>query len=309
MNDFHEKLIRARALSRKHLGGKITFFLPGMFRQNGQTGLYPAISITGGSCELSCDHCGGKILKSMIATPSPDILVERCLNLAEKGNLGVLLSGGCRADGTMPWHDFLPAIETIKSKTGLFVSVHCGLVDEATATALKNAGVDQALIDVIGDDRTFQSIYHVPFGVDRIDEAMAALEKAGLAMVPHIVCGIDNGNIHGEYKAVDMISRYDISQLVIVSLMRINGTRMASASPPAAEQVADIIAEARFKLPHIPISLGCARRRGDVRMEELAIEAGVNRMALPSDEAVLMAQAHHLDIEFQPTCCSVTISR
>jgi uncharacterized radical SAM superfamily protein len=307
MLDIQQRRDTARILSWQNLGKRITFFLPGMFRLNGHTGRYPAISITGPSCDLKCDHCGAKILADMFPAPSPQRLLDRCRALSRQGHLGVLISGGCRPDGTLPWHDFLPAIEAIKNETDLFVSIHCGLVDVQGALALKQAGVDQALIDVIGDDQTFQGVYHVTFGVERIAAAMEALEKARLPMVPHIVCGIDNGRIRGEYKAVEVASRYDISQLVIVALMPLSGTAMASAAAPQAEQVVDIIAEARIHLPHTPISLGCARQRGNSRLEELAIEAGINRMALPSEEALARARAYSLDIRYQPTCCSVPV--
>lgn len=305
MNNLQQRLERAREISWEHLGKSITFFLPGMFRLNGHTGRYPALSITGDECALRCDHCQGKILSSMIDTSTPQSMISKCQDLARQGHLGVLLSGGCGDDGRMPWREFLPAIETIKKTTNLFISVHCGLVDLPTARQLKQVGVDQALIDVIGDDTTFQTIYHVPFGVERIAAALQALETADLPMVPHIVCGIGYGHIRGEYDAVEMISRFDIAQLVIVSLMRIPGTPTARALPPGAEQVADIIAEARIKMPRIPISLGCARQRGNSRLEELAIDAGINRMALPSEEALARAKAYGLEIQFQPTCCSV----
>ncbi len=308
MGKLKQRLETARALSWENLGRRITFYLPGMFRLNGHTGRYPALSITGADCALQCDHCQGKILSGMVSAATPEHLVAQCRQLAQKGHLGVLISGGCDAQGRMPWKEFLPAIAAIKQTTGLFVSVHCGLVDPATADRLKQAGVDQALIDVIGDDATFQSIYHVPFGVERIASAMAALSAAQIPMVPHIVCGIGYGRIQGEYKAVEMISRFDIAQLVVVALMRIPGTPAASAAPPRAEQVADIIAEARMQMPETPISLGCARQRGNTLLEELAIDAGINRMALPSEEALARAKGYGLEMQFQPTCCSVTDS-
>ena len=305
MRDFHQRLDTARGISWSNLGKRITFFLPGMFQLNGHRGRYPAISITGSGCALNCDHCRGKILATMLAAESSQGLVELCRKLAGQGQQGVLISGGCRPDGTLAWRQFLPAIEAIKAQTDLFVSVHSGLVDPDTARDLKNAGVDQALIDVIGDDRTLQSVYHLPFGVDRIVAAMEALAAAGLPMVPHIVCGIDHGRIVGEYQAVKMIAPFDVAQVVIVSLMRLSGTPMAGVCLPEAEQVADIIAETRFRLPDVAISLGCARQRGNTRLEELAIEAGINRMALPSEAAVARADAYGLDIRYQPTCCSV----
>lgn len=285
---------------------RVTFYLPGMFYLDGVTGKYPALSITGDHCALSCDHCCGKILQSMTPVTTPEALLDTCLRLADSGQHGVLLSGGCDMRGELPWEEFLPTIAQIKARTDLIVSVHCGLVDEGVARGLKGAGVDQALIDVIGDDATFQKIYHVPFGVDRIDSALYALSQAGLPMIPHIVCGINYGEIVGEFQAVDMLSHYNIEQLVFVSLMRIPGTPAAHATPPEAAEVAKVISHARKMLPSTRLSLGCARQRGNIELEKLALEAGVDRMALPSEEAVEHARSLGLTIRFQKTCCSVS---
>jgi uncharacterized radical SAM superfamily protein len=276
-----------------------------MFRLDSVTGKYPAISITGGECALGCDHCQGAILSSMIYAQSADQLVSQCRRLAEKGNHGVLISGGCNAEGRLPWERFLRAIEKIKTETDLFISVHSGLVDEQDAFRLKQAGVDQALIDVIGDDETFKSVYHLPFGVSRIEASMTSLQRAGIPIVPHIVCGIHYGKMRGEKNAVAMISRFEVQQVVIVSLMTIPGTRMEKMHSPAPEAVASIIAEVRFAMPQVPVSLGCARQRGNSSLEVMAIEAGVNRLALPSEEAVEKAEAYGLNIRYQKTCCSV----
>lgn len=306
MSEFEQRLRAARELSWHHFGRKIVFFLPGMFVVNGVRGKYPAISITGTKCTLMCDHCRGKLLESMLQAPTPEKLVALCLELDRKGNDGVLISGGCDPWGRLPWKRFLAAIKEIRQRTGLYISVHSGLVDDDDPAALKQAGVDQALIDVIGDDGTFNKMYHVPFGIERIRDAMASLQRAGLPMVPHIVCGLDYGVFKGEGRAVDMIADFRVEQLVIISLMGIPGTPACGAVSPEAEAVADLIARARMKMPATLISLGCARKRGDYRLETLAIDAGVNRMALPSDEAIAWARHLGLEIHFQKTCCSVT---
>lgn len=302
---FAERLAAARELSWRRHGKAITFYLPGMFRLDNATGRYPALSITGDVCALECDHCRGRILSSMIDADSADRLVSRCRRLAAKGNVGVLISGGCNDQGRLPWDRFLAAIATIKGETGLFVSVHGGLVDDADARGLKQAGVDQVLIDVIGDDQTLQSVYHLPFGMERIAASMASLQRAGIPMVPHIVCGLHYGRMRGEKNAVAMISRFRVQQVAIVSLMPLPGTPMENMRPPAPEAVADIIAEARLAMPHVPLSLGCARQRGNRRLEVLAVDAGVNRLALPSEAAVERAQSYGLDIGYRETCCSV----
>jgi len=254
---------------------------------------------------LRCDHCQGKLLESMIPADDPDALFEKCLALERTGCCGVLISGGCDRDGCLPWEPFLPAIRAVKEKTRLFISVHAGFIRENDAAGLKQAGVDQALVDVIGDDETLQRVYHVPFGVERIAAGLEALQTAGVPIVPHIVCGIDYGRMRGEQKALDIVAPFKVEQVVVLSLMGIPATPVQRVDPPRAEAVAELIALARFKLPETLISLGCARPRGSRRLEVLAVDAGVNRMALPSDEAVERARSYGLDIRYQKTCCSV----
>jgi len=305
MGDFEKKLKRAGTVSRENLGEEIVFYLPGMFSYNGLKGAYPAVSITGDRCALMCDHCQARILAPMPATTSPDELIETCSRLAQGGCLGVLISGGCDAEGRLPWKRFIPAIRTIKQKTGLYISIHSGLVDAKTARALKAAGVDQALMDIIGDEATYRRVCHVNFGVERILASLSALAEAQLPAVPHVICGLNRGRMKGEMKALEMVSGFPIEQLVIVSLMAIRGTPFEGINTPGAEAVADIIAEARFLMPRVRMSLGCARTRGDEALELMALDAGINRMALPSDAAIDRAKALGLNIRYQRTCCSV----
>jgi len=304
-----ERLRAAREKSWEVFGKKLTFYVPGMIVCDGVCGRYQAISITGEACVLQCEHCRGELLRSMIHADTPRALVDQCVQLAERGNHGVLVSGGCDRNGRLPWEPFLPAIREVKDRTDLLVSVHSGLVDPATACRLKEAGVDQALIDVVGDDDTYRSVCHVPFGVSKIVSTLEALEGAGLEIVPHVVCGLHFGEIRGEARALQLISRFDVSLLVIVSVMKLPGKSGARFGPVRAEAIAEIITEARLLMPEVSISLGCARQRGNRRMETLAIDAGVNRMALPSDEAVEHARGHGLELRFQPTCCSVSEDR
>ncbi|MCF8128010.1 MAG: radical SAM protein [Deltaproteobacteria bacterium] len=303
-----KQLKTARQTSWINLGKQIIFYLPGMFSYDGVKGRYPGISITGSDCALSCDHCGAKILKTMIPAEDPANLVQKCIQLEKKGNHGVLLSGGCSKEGKLPWQEFVDAISAIKEKTNLFISIHSGVIGYKEAVALKKAGVDQALIDVIGNDETYRKVYHVPFGVAEIEKTMAALAQAGLPTIPHVVCGLDYGRITSEEAALEMISRFSVEQLVIVSLMPLTGTKMERAVPPDAHEVAHIIATARTLMPETVVSLGCARQRGNLLMETLAIDAGINRMALPSEGAILRAKHHGLEIHYQKTCCSVPIN-
>ncbi len=193
MQRLDERLIRAREMSWKRFGEEITFYLPGMFSYNGLSGEYPAISITGSHCALHCDHCQSKTLEPMIFAEKPDILIEKCLDLARKGRLGVLISGGCDREGRLSWKGFISAISEVKRDTDLYISIHCGLIDYPMARDLKEAGVDQALIDVIGDDETYHRVYHVDFGVSRIESSLESLQKASYPSFPISYAGSTMG--------------------------------------------------------------------------------------------------------------------
>ena len=297
---------RAWEVTRDNHGDSFTFYLPGMIRYGSMRGLYPAISLTGDRCQLLCEHCKGLLLKPMIKATDPEVLVTKCLNLARSGHSGVLLSGGSDLQGKLPWKGFCPAISRIRSQTSLFISVHSGILDFSTAAALKQAGVDQALIDVMGDDETAQKIYHLN-GLQKVIASLESLFKSGMDVVPHVVAGLLNGKMHGEYEALNIIRRFGPSALVIVVISPLKGTPLEGVAPPSPVEVARLIARARLLMPHAALSLGCERprtRQGQV-MEELAIQAGATRMAVWTTETVETAVNLGLKPLFQPTCCSV----
>lgn len=304
---FEKLLQKARETSWKIFGKKITFYLPGMIRYGNETGLYPAISVTGKNCELKCEHCNGRVLEPMISATTPESLVEVCLRLNEKGYIGCLLSGGSDLNGVVPWDKFIDAIAEIKKRTKLSVSIHTGIISLETAKRLKDAGVDQALIDVIGDDETVRRVYHLENGTSLIYDSLKALHTAGIPMVPHIVVGLSYGEIKGEIKAIGMLREFNLKALVIVVFTPFKDTPMELIIPPPPKEIAKVIALARINLPDTLISLGCERNRGrdGFETEVFAIDAGINRIAIQSDYAIKRAQEYGLEINYQKTCCSI----
>lgn len=302
-----QKLKNAFQTSRKYRGNSVKFFLPGMFNFYGDTGKYGAISLTETSCSLQCEHCKGNILKTMPATPEPQDLISLAQKLWDQGEIGILLSGGCDPEGRLPWEKFTSTIKEIKNTTGLLVSVHSGFATEKQAKLLKEADVDQALIDVIGDKTTLHKVYHLHGGLDFMKRALANLKNADLEIIPHIVCGIDYGQIKGELAALALTEAIDPALLVIVSLMKFKGGPMADVSLPEAEDVLEIILAARDLMPEVETSLGCARPKGSQKLEALALRAGINRIAIPSLKTIELAKELGLDVSFHKTCCSVDL--
>lgn len=300
-------LDRAWHLSRSRFGNRLTVYIPGMFVVDGTRGKYRAVSITGTRCDLDCEHCKGHLLRTMPSAEDPESLVRLGLEAQARGDYGMLITGGCDSSGKLPWDRFLPAIRTLKQGTDLTLTVHAGQVDAEEAAALKRAGVDQALVDVMGDDETVREVYHLSEGTVQIQRTLDALAAAELEIVPHILFGIHFGRERGETNALRMLKAYPLAKYVIVVIMPFRNTPMAGVSVPEPERVARFLAEARLELPHARASLGCARPRGRYRheLDLLAVKAGINSLALPSEPAVTYATQNGLEVIYRQTCCSL----
>lgn len=300
-------LDQAWKLSRERHGNRLTAHIPGMFVVNGTRGRYRAVSITGAGCDLGCEHCRGKLLVSMPAADEPEKLLALGREAAARGDAGMLITGGCDAHGRLPWRDFLPVIAELKETTDLFISAHPGMIDARTARSMKRAGVDQALVDVIGDEDTARKVYHLADGTRGILQTLDSLADAGLEIVPHILFGLHYGKLRGEKAAAAILNNYPLKKYVVVALMPFKGTPMEDVTPPEVEEVVRFLAETRLELPHLLASLGCARPRGLYRrrLDPLAIRAGVNSIALATESALDLAAAMGLEIERKPTCCSL----
>ncbi|MEW6350908.1 MAG: radical SAM protein [Thermodesulfobacteriota bacterium] len=294
-------------LSRAYHGNSLSVHMPGMFVVNGRRGKYRAVSITGTQCELNCEHCKGSLLKTMAHACSGDSLYRLGMEAHARGDLGMLVSGGCDSTGRLPWQEFLPAIRRLKQNTNLVITVHAGTVDAGTAAALKEAGTDQALVDVIGDEETARQVYHLPAGTAGIRGTLEALRAANLEVVPHIVFGLHYGEEKGEWQALRMLSDFPLTRYVVVVLTPMKGTPMAGVTPPGPVDVARFLARARIELPGLKAHLGCARPRGRYRREldVQAIRAGINAIAIPCDAALEEAEAMGLEISVTEGCCSL----
>jgi len=285
---------------------QMKFYLPGMFNFLGERGLYPAISITGADCQLNCAHCQGKILKEMIPAITPEALVEICLQLEQAGNIGCLISGGSDLKGQLPWKGFARAIREIKNKTKLKISIHTGIIDQDTAFVLKEAGVDQVLIDVIGADETLREVYNLNLKTNCIYNSIEYLYKAGHCVIPHILIGIHYGEIIGEYNALNMLKKFPLTNLVLIILNPLYETLMAHVKPVAPQLFAKIVQKVKLKFPNIVISLGCARPRDKTCFlyEKVAIDYGIKKIAFPTEQAIEYAKKLNLEVIYEKTCCS-----
>ncbi len=267
---------------------------------------FPTVSVTGTTCALNCKHCGGKVIETMHPAETPEKLFELAAKLKQEGSLGCLLSGGCLPDGSVPLAPFIPAIEKIKRELGLTVFVHTGIIGSDVVDALKNAGVDAALIDIVGSDETIKKIGNLNVTVKDYAASLKALQYAGLNLVPHVIVGLDDGKLKGELDALKMIASVKPSAIVVIAFMPIHGTAMANVKPPPPAEIAKVTATARLMFSRTPLALGCVRPKGKHRAETdiLALKAGVDAIAFPSEEAVKYAEAQGYTPSFSSYCCA-----
>jgi uncharacterized radical SAM superfamily protein len=264
------------------------------------------ISLTGNKCELNCEHCKRKLLDSMVPAEDPEKLKIVGDVLFEKGCTGVLISGGASLSGMVPLDGFFDSISYLKER-GLQVIVHTGLVDKTTALKLKQAKVDQVLLDIMGDEDTISKVYHMDKTPEDFERSLGYLKEVGLEMAPHIVIGINFGEITGEYNALRMISEVEPEVIVLVALSPLHETPMYGVEPPSSEEIVKIAAITRIVNPKTKVTFGCARPPGPdkINLEKMLIKSGINSIAYPSDEAIDYAESLGLKPKYKEECCSL----
>jgi hypothetical protein len=180
------------------------------------------------------------------------------------------------------------------------------VIDLDTAVALKKARVDAALIDVIGSEETIKKLGNLNVTVRDYAVSLAALQDSGLNFVPHVIVGLEEGKLKGELKTLKLIASVKPSALVVIAFMPIPGTAMAKIKPPQPAEIAKVVAAARVMFPKTPLALGCIRPKGKLRAETdiLALKAGVDAVAFPSQEAVKYAEGHGCKFGFSSYCCA-----
>lgn len=180
MHGLEQLLAAGRQARQERFGDDILFYAPGV--KHYESTEFPAgrphdfvpVSVTGPSCQLGCDHCRGRLLASMHEALHPDDLVPLARRLADRGCRGLLVSGGSDLDGRVPLLPYVDAMAEIRSTLGLKIVVHTGTVTGDLARGLARAGVQCAMLDVVGDAATIRDVLHLDGGPEMI---AASLEK------------------------------------------------------------------------------------------------------------------------------------
>jgi uncharacterized radical SAM superfamily protein len=273
---------------------------------------FPAFSVTAGGCALMCDHCQAKILEPMIPATSPEMLERKVREMIATQDLqGFLLSGGSTKRNEIRYERFYPVIERLKrDHPRLKVAIHSALLDAPRARSMAAAGVDTAMMDVIGAEETIREVYHLERPVADFEATLAALCGTTMEVVPHIVIGLHYGRILGEPAALDIVSRHRVHSLVLVVIMPFYA-KPGTFATPATSDIGRIFLQARSRIEDRPVLLGCARPPGMHRRvtDAYAVMAGLDGIAFPADGALGVAHAIGRPAAQEHACCSMKTGR
>jgi len=273
---------------------------------------FPAFSVTAAGCALMCDHCQAKILEPMLPATSPEMLERKVREMVATQDLqGFLLSGGSNKRNEIRYERYYPVIERLKrDHPDLKVAIHSALTDAPRARAMADAGVDTAMMDVIGAEETIREVYHLERPVADFEQTLAALCSTSMKVVPHIVIGLHYGRILGEAAALDIVSRHRVHSLVLVVIMPFYA-KPGTFETPHTSTIGRIFLEARARIPDRQVLLGCARPPGMHRRvtDAYAVMAGLDGIAFPADGAVAVAQAIGRPVTQEHACCSMKTGR
>jgi uncharacterized radical SAM superfamily protein len=269
---------------------------------------FPAFSVTAAGCALMCDHCQAKILEPMIPATSPAMLDRRVREMiARDGLQGFLLSGGSNRRNEIRYERYFPVIEKLKRDfPRLKIAIHSALLDEQRARGMEAAGVDTAMMDVIGARETISEVYHLERPVEDFEATLAALCSTSMEIVPHIVIGLHYGRLLGETRALDIVSRHRVHSLVLVVVMPFY-TKAGTFQTPGTSDVGRVFLDARRRLPGRPVLLGCARPAGMHRRvtDAYAVMAGLDGIAFPAEGTLAVATAIGRPAVQEHACCSI----
>ena len=301
-NEMEPFLHIAQEITSRNFQNKLKIYIPNI--------RFPAISITGNECALECAHCDKKYLNGMKHILNNENLKDYLLDLSKNGGTGILLSGGCEADGSVPLLNYLDVIKEIKNETDLIINTHTGLLNEQTAKKLAEANVDIVSFDINMDEDIIRDIYHLNKNLNDYKQAIDLLKKYNLNIVPHICIGLYYGELHKELESIKFIKDHNLnpSLIVLIALIPPKDSPILFKRPTPLD-IAKVIAIIRFVFPNTEISLGCMRPRGDIKfdIEKHAIKAGITRLEIPSKTTLkwLKQVNPEIKLEFYSACCAV----
>lgn len=255
---------------------------------------FPPVSVTGGRCDLMCDHCRGKHLLHMADVSSKGALEAKAASVKDAGGTGMLISGGCDQRGVVP----ITQKDEIRTAVdmGLEINVHSGLISKREADELVNSGVSMFSLDVHQDPSILSNVLHLDCDPERYGETIDAILSAGGKVSPHITVGFGAEDL---LLSADLLKKKGLMNVTLLALVPTEGTDVSVPVPEESVIMAlSLLMEMGFT-----VTLGCMRPREYRNLEIKSIEMGIRRIANPSQNTLKWAAENGFEIEKIGKCC------
>ena len=230
--------------------------------------------------------------------------MEFATSLEKRRANGMLISGGCDSQGGVlfkPYH--FEEMERIKKETGLSINLHTGLIPDGLIERISEIGVDAISFDVIGDDNTIRDVLHIDASVQDYQNVYEKFVRSGLKVIPHVLVGLNKGSYSGEREAVDLISRYQPEQTVMIIFIPTKGTPMAETEPPSISHIMDIASYMSSNLQS-KLILGCMRPRIYDDLEIDLLDMSFSGIVSPKRSTLRYVRERKWAVTKHHSCCA-----
>ena len=256
---------------------------------------FPSVSVTGTRCDQMCEHCRGVHLRGMIPVSGKDEFSDLAHSLRDRGCTGLLLSGGCDANGSVPVSPHADAISKVSSD--LLVNVHAGFITKNEAERLAVSGISCFSVDIHQDRGEMRTVLHLDREPEDYSKLLDILMSTGVKVVPHMTVGFGYNDLN---LSGDLVASKGLKDVVLLSMVPTPGT-MVEESVISEDAVMDAIGILREK--GLNVILGCMRDRSLRILERRCIEAGITRLANPSLETLKWAEDNGYSVVKRKICC------
>ena len=256
---------------------------------------FPSVSVTGTRCDQMCEHCRGVHLRGMIPVANKEEFSDLAQSLISKGCTGLLLSGGCDANGSVPVPSYADAVSGVSKD--LLVNVHAGFVTKDEAERLAGSGISCFSVDVHQDAGEMRTVLHLDRDPKDYSELLDILIGTGVKVVPHLTVGFGYNDLA---LSADLVASKGLKDVVLLSMMPTEGTIIEE---PVITEDAVMDAVSILQEKGLDVILGCMRDRSLRGLERRCIQAGVMRLANPSADTLKWAEENGYRVEKKRMCC------
>ena len=256
------------------------------------------INAKSGRCAEDCAFCAQSAHHATDAPVYPLVQEERLLESARAAEtsgsacFGIITSGTTVNEAEL--EQILGALRRIRQETSILPSCSLGIIDQGTATRLKDAGMDTYHHNLETAESFFPSICTTHPYQDDVD-TVRAVKNAGLK----VCCGGIFGLGESAGQRVEMaftLKDLDVDSVPINFLNPIEGTRLEGAENITAQECLKTIALYRMILPGKRITV-CGGREKNLRdLQSWIFFAGANGTMIGN---YLTTQGRNIDVDLK----------